>query len=89
VAEAARLARANSRPAAPPAVARTSLSQQLLEDTAASSPERGPDRQLLAPSQTAREQQVPDVRAGDQQYERNGRQQRDQCRADVADDQFL
>jgi hypothetical protein len=61
----------------------------LLEDARASGAERRPDRQLLSPAQRARKEQVPDVRAGDQQHQRNRGEEHHQRPPNVADDQLL
>ena len=63
--------------------------EQLLQHAAAPGAERGADRDLLAAAERAREQQVADVGAGDQQHEADGGEQHHQRRADVADDVVL
>ena len=70
----AHAARAAGR-AAPPAAASTQrLDQQLLEHAArVPAPSADANRDLLAPGQRAREQQVADVGAGDQQDQRRPR----------------
>ena len=60
--------------AAPPAIASTSASISSCWNTRrAPGPERRADRDLLAPAERAREQQVADVGAGDQQHQRRPR----------------
>ena len=49
-------------------------------------PERSPQCQLLLACRGARQQQIGDVRAGNQQDERDRREQDDQDRPDFADD---
>ncbi len=89
-APAARLARASSRPAAPPAIASTSASiSSCWKTRRAPRAERRADRDLLAASERAREEQVADVGARDQQHERDRGEQHHQRHADVADDQLL
>ena len=65
------------------------LDQQLLEHPGASGAERSTDRELLAPAERARKQQVADIGAGNQQHERHGREQHHERGADIADDQLL
>ena len=59
--------------------------EQLPDDSPVRGAERGPHRHLLAPPDRARQQQVGDVRAGDQQHEADGRHQHDQRSPHVAD----
>ena len=52
------------------------LGEQLARETGAGCPERAPDCEFLLPRRAARQQQVRDVDAGNQQNECDGRQQR-------------
>ena len=62
--------RATSRPARPPSTASTHDSvSSCAEQLAAARAERQPDRHLGRAAGAAREQQVGDVRAGDQQHD--------------------
>ena len=62
------------------------LGQELLQQPAAARAQRRADRELFLTSEGAREQQVGDVGAGDQQDEADGAEQHQQRTADVADD---
>ena len=65
------------------------LDDQLLEHAAAASAEGGADGDFLPPGQGAGEQQISDVRAGDQEDECNRGQQDDERHPDVADQHLL
>ena len=65
---------------------RQALRQELPGDPARARAERGVDRQLLLPRLGAHQEQVGDVRAGDQQDEPDRAEQHPQHPADVADD---
>ena len=65
------------------------LDQHLLEDARAAGAERGADGELFAPRERASEQQVGDVRAGDQEHEGDGGEEHDERHPHVADDQLL
>jgi hypothetical protein len=54
------------------------LGKQLARDAGPRRPQRAPDGELLLPRRAARQQQVCDVDAGNQQNERDSRQQRQQ-----------
>ncbi len=62
---------------------------QVLEDAPASGAERRADRDFLPAAERAREDQVAGVRAGDEQHERDGRQEYHERAARIADDQLL
>lgn len=62
------------------------LGQQLADDARLASAERGAYGDLARPRRAAREQQVGDVAAGDQQHQADRRQQRQQTLPDVADE---
>ena len=75
------------RPTAPPSSRASRLSgQQLPRDPPPAGAERGVDRQLLLPAFRAHEEQIGDVRAGDEQNEADRAEQHPQHAADVADD---
>ena len=61
------------------------LGEELADQTPAPAAERGADRHLARPPAAAREQQVRDVRAGDQQDEADRAEQERQQRARVLD----
>ena len=60
--------------------------EQLRDEARASRAEGPADRHLALPHGRPREQQVGDVRAGDQQHEADGGEQRHERRPDVADE---
>ena len=77
---------AMSSPSVPPTAASSTLSVSSWRTSAhASGAERAPDRHLALPHRRAREQQVRDVRAGDEQDEADRGEQRQQRRTHVAD----
>ena len=85
-----RPASASPTPAAAPASERMrALGDELDEQAAAARAERGADRELLLPRLRSREQQVGEVRAGDEQHEPDGALQDPQRRRHVADDVVL
>ncbi len=65
------------------------LREQLLEDAPAPGAQRRTDRQFLTAAEATREQQVPDVRACDQQHESDRAEQHQERGPDVADDELL
>ena len=76
-----------SRPAAPPSSAEQhAFGQQLPHQPLPAGAERGADRDFLLPPGGARQQQVRDVRAGDQQHQRHRAEQHEHRAAHVADD---
>ena len=64
------------------------LRQQLSRQSLPARAERGPDGNLLLPAGRAREQQVGDVGARDEEHERHRSQQHQHRQPDVADDGF-
>ena len=64
------------------------LGQQLAHDAAAARADGGAHGNLAPPAGRAHEQQVGDVRAGDQQHEADGADEHQQRRADVGDERF-
>ena len=62
------------------------LGDQLPQQPGAPGAERRADSQLPVPRRPAREQQVRDVAAGDEQHETNRAEQHEQWPAHVADD---
>ena len=62
------------------------LDEQLARQPQASAAERGADRELVLARRTARDQQVGDVDAGNQQQAADGAEQREQRQADVGDE---
>ena len=62
------------------------LRQELLHDAAPTRAERRAHRNFLAARCPARQQQIHDVRARDEQHDANGTQQHEQRTAGVADD---
>ena len=77
---------ASSRPTAPPISAeQQALGEQLPGDAARAGAERGMDRELLLPPFRADQEQVRDVRAGDEQHDADRAEQHPQHPADVAD----
>ena len=82
--------RASSSPAAPPASASTIDSTIRCWNTRRRpGAERGADRELLAAAHRARQDQVADVGARDQQHQRHGAEQHQQRGPHVADDQLM
>ena len=76
-----------SRPAAPPSRPSSTLSVSSCRTSRCQlGAERGADRDLLLPAGGARQQQVGDVGARDQQHERDRAQQHEHRAAHVADD---
>ena len=65
------------------------LDDQLPHDAAAAAAERRPHGNLLLPAHGAREQQIGDVRARNQQHERHRAQQHEQRRPDVLHEHVL
>ena len=61
------------------------LREQLAHETAASRPERGPDRQLPSADGAAGDEQVGDVGAGDEEHEHARTQQQEEERPVIAD----
>ena len=76
---------ASSSPASPAGDSQhAAFGEELTHQPAASGAERGAHGQLALPRRSAREQQVRDVGAGDQQDECDGAEQHEQRRPDVA-----
>ena len=65
------------------------LGHEMTNETSAAGAERAPHRHLLAPAERARQQQVGDVGAGDQQHERDGAEQDGERAPHFADHLFL
>ena len=59
------------------------LDNQLADDARAAGAERDPHRHLFLPIDGAGEQQVRDIGAGDEEHERHGAGQHQQCRSNV------
>ncbi len=85
----ARPRRAAGRPHRRRAPSTSDSTSSCCSTRAAAGAERGADRHLLAAAEGAREQQVADVGAGDQQHQADGGEQHHERRADVADDVLL
>ena len=62
------------------------VEEQLSDEAMPGRTERGADRQFFLAAGGAREQQVGDIRAGDQQHERDRSEEHEHCASHVADD---
>ena len=81
---------ASSRPSAAADQAEDhALGEQLADQAAATGAERGPHGDLALARRRAREQQVRDVHARDQQHEADGAEQQPERASQVADHRFV